>query len=510
MKPVSVDVEGLRKALEAAFPDGRWLRLLEVFLPTGVADYGQMQRVTGLSRKQMDDLLERLAQLGGGSVVRPYAFGVPRPGVRGRPAAVYGLGEAGAALLRAAGHRDAAACGYEEVREVAHARAVLDVRLAAEAAGLAVRTEAELVAGGKAEGGHRPVLRPDNVVTLPGGVQALYEVEQDADLSLLRRVVESLRRKAAFFGCGGGKVSPVVRVVYAVVPERLERTVEVWERGLGLVVEEVGGPLPFRLVGMTLGEFLERPDWSEPPDEGRWRGIEPGSKSQVAGRKSQVAGSKSQVAGGKDGALAVRGEVPAALLRRSPADDRRILAAYWQWLQERGPEVAYTEEHPRPDPVFFEVMGVIYAASHGEGQTVVRRAAYPYASVYLLGKYLEMHPKLRGRLRRVLERGRETMRWNVTTILHRMQGVIREFLRYHGYEVGRWLLAVPESSWERGEGPQDFGVRVRIHPEVLMGEGDGVVPGQEAVARAEEALAWVLWALFAYAEEIGLKAPPFW
>jgi hypothetical protein len=136
MKPVSVDVEGLRKALEAAFPDGRWLRLLEVFLPTGVADYGQMQRVTGLSRKQMDDLLERLAQLGGGSIVRSYSFGVPRPGVRGRPAAVYGLGEAGAALLRAAGHRDAAACGYEEVREVAHARAVLDVRLAAEAAGL--------------------------------------------------------------------------------------------------------------------------------------------------------------------------------------------------------------------------------------------------------------------------------------------------------------------------------------------------------------------------------------
>jgi hypothetical protein len=53
------------------------------------------------------------------------------------------------------------------------------------------------------------VLRPDNVVTLPNGVQALYEVEQDADLSLLRRVVESWRRKAAFFGCGGGKVSPV-------------------------------------------------------------------------------------------------------------------------------------------------------------------------------------------------------------------------------------------------------------------------------------------------------------
>jgi len=46
------------------------------------------------------------------------------------------------------------------------------------------------VAGGKAEGDNRPVLRPDNVVTLPGGVQALYEVEQEADLSLLWRVLE--------------------------------------------------------------------------------------------------------------------------------------------------------------------------------------------------------------------------------------------------------------------------------------------------------------------------------
>jgi hypothetical protein len=33
--------------------------------------------------------------------------------------------------------------------------------------------------------------------------------------------------------------------------------------------------------------------------------------------------------------------------------------------------------------------------------------------------------------------------------------------------------------------------------------------GNAGVARAEEALAWGLWALFAYAEEIGLKAPPF-
>ncbi len=101
-------------------------------------------------------------------------------------------------------------------------------------------------------------------------------------------------------------------------------------------------------------------------------------------------------------------------------------------------------------------MGVIWAASH-EGVGVARRVAYPYASVYLLRKYLEMHPGLVERLKQVMGRGRETMRWNVTTILHRMQGVIREFLRYHGYEVGWGLLAAPETAWGRGRGRRTSG-----------------------------------------------------
>lgn len=37
-----------------------------------------------------------------------------------------------------------------------------------------------------------------------------------------------------------------------------------------------------------------------------------------------------------------------------------------------------------------------------------------------------------------------------------------------------------------------------------------MVPGPGEVGQAEEALAWVLWALFAYAEGIGLKPPTFW
>ncbi len=47
-----------------------------------------------------------------------------------------------------------------------------------------------------------------------------------------------------------------------------------------------------------------------------------------------------------------------------------------------------------------------------------------------------------------------------------------------------------------------------------MGERDGVVPLPDTVRAAERALAWVLWALLAYSEEVGLELkqgyPPFW
>ena len=52
-------------------------------------------------------------------------------------------------------------------------------------------------------------------------------------------------------------------------------------------------------------------------------------------------------------------------------------------------------------------------------------------------------------------------------------------------------------------------MRIRA-PELLMEEEDGIVPGKGELQAAEQALAWVLWALFAYAEDLGLKRPGFW
>ncbi len=103
------------------------------------------------------------------------------------------------------------------------------------------------------------------------------------------------------------------------------------------------------------------------------------------------------------------------------------------------------------------------------------------------------------------------MRWSVPTIFHRMQTVITAFLRYHGWRPDGPLLAYPVlSGWDKAR-TQSFGMAVRIRrAELLMKAGDTIVPDREAVQQAEEALTWVLLAMFAYSNDLGLKGAKFW
>jgi hypothetical protein len=55
----------------------------------------------------------------------------------------------------------------------------------------------------------------------------------------------------------------------------------------------------------------------------------------------------------------------------------------------------------------------------------------------------------------------------------------------------------------------DFIVRIR-EPQILMSADDLVVPSEEEVREVEKALSWVLYALFAYSEELGLGRLPYW
>ena len=492
------DLQDIQSALDANYADRRWLKSLELFLPTGVADALQLRRATGLSRDQTNRLLTRFEKLAPGKMLVRIPFKMPRPGVRGRSPVVYKLGVLGAALLRRNGHPKAHPCGLTDATAIAHARATLDVRLAAQSAGIPVQTERELCYGD----GH--ALRPDNLVTLPGGVRALFETEQASDLTLLRRIADGVRRKVAFFQSKAGRrVSPTVRVLVNLPPGReWNRTVQVWERATAIVATESGGRLPFKIVAMPLREFIETPDWAEPPDRDRWESLfDPAQTSNFAPTQSPPKKGKALVQR--------RTNLPRDLSCRSASDDRLILLAFWQVFQEQAPTLG--GDHSRPDPAFFDLMRLIYVASNDPHAGVLTQAAHPYASLYLLRKYLGMHPDLRDAISKSVTRGSGSMRWSVSTIFHRMQVVIATFLKYHGWRAGGPLLAYPVLSAWGEEGTQTFGIVARIRsPELLMGERDSIVPGRDEVQQTEKALAWVLWALFAYSDDLGLKHAIFW
>jgi hypothetical protein len=246
-----------QQALTRGDPEGRWLRLLEVFLPVGLANMNQLHAATGFSRDQVNRLLEKFRQAAGGGqpMVTRVEVKVARPWLGARGAGIYQLAETGAALLCAAGHEEARACGLKEAVAIAHAAALLDVRLAALATGLTVMTETELCNDENA------ALRPDNLMGPLDGRPAMFELEQIARPELLRRIVEGVRRRAEFFtGENPRPVSPIIRVLFALPRNATwERTLRIGEKAEGLAPFEVaalgGGAIVVVLILVGAGFY---------------------------------------------------------------------------------------------------------------------------------------------------------------------------------------------------------------------------------------------------------------
>ena len=98
-------------------------------------------------------------------------------------------------------------------------------------------------------------------------------------------------------------------------------------------------------------------------------------------------------------------------------------------------------------------------------------------------------------------------------ILHRMQVTIGTFLGHHGWRPSGALLVYPVVSRWDDHSRYQFQVKVTIHnPRILISKDEerGVVPSQDEVKRTEEALEWVLQALFIYSIELDLGRVEFW
>lgn len=457
--------------------ESEYLPILQTLAVFGVAENTQLQSVSGMGRDKLRRTLDKLQALG---MIRALQQEIHRRLGRGRSPVVWRLEKNGADFLKTRPSE------LEDERAVTHALAMLDVYLQATREGLETLADQPIPFSGGS-------IRPDLRVRLPNGLSALFEIEQDASPALLRRIVSSLRHKQQFFTQQTDtQISPIIRLIVALPRGTIfDRTITVWSQALDVLRNELGSAdVAFQLAAMPLPLFLDQPDWNEPPTHSQWLWIttEKGAVSAP-------------------GLQRFLPQIP----QRSSLQDRLILAALLQALQRDPAIQRKARQYPQPNPQFFRSMEMIYAASHADGLQPLEQAAFPWASLFLLRHYLHLHPELRAQIEQRLQAGAVTMRWNTTTILHRMQSVIDLFLAYHGWRSdGPLSVFADVAPWEQ-ETVRTFQVIAHIrHPELLIVPGDTVLPHSKEIRAAEQALAWVLTALFRYSTDLGFRSPPFW
>jgi len=447
-------------------------QVLEVFVITGIADGNQVMFATTLTRDRVSRTLVRLISEG---LLEPLDRPLARPGQRGQPPRIFWLTKTGAEILRTLGHPGTHECGLKDDLPILHALAMVDVHLAAVKENINLVTDSEIQAGIQR-------LRPDHRIIWDGQPSILLEVEQAASTEILRRVVESVRNKQEYFK-ESPPVLPEVRIVVNLPRGRLlEQTYRTWQKAIGIIPD-----LAFRMFFLPLREFLEHPDWGV-ERTAAWREVTLVESSELV--------SKPEVS------------APGELLLLTSRQDSLVLAALWQDFLENIEQ--NKQLFPKPDPEFLYLIRLIYTASHDDSLPPLARAGLPGASIYLLNHYLTLRA-LRTRLQKAVHSGRGNVRWNPTTIMHRMQVVANIFLAEHGWGTdGTLFVCSAVNDWNTRAG-RVFTVDVSIRdPQILMREEDTIVPSAQEVSKTEQALAWVLWALFNYSGELGLGRVEFW
>jgi hypothetical protein len=480
-------IESIVQDLSRGFREQSWQSVLKAIGLMGVIDNQQLIELTGLQRDSLARTIERINQI---------AFDPPLfhqltlklvRGKIGRCPKVYTLLEAGAAVLRYLGDRFSRPYQESNPIGISHDLCILDCYVFAWKSNKHIKLEERIYYADK------EYILPDLLLQQESGKHILFEIEQSVKPNYLRRMSEGLEKRREFFESETGRLySPIIRMLVNVQPNsrELEITLSRWRQLIGSLAAKNRGKLAFKVFAMPLLSFMENPDWSDEPNDDGWQDL-----SLPAANSTKM--------------IVPQSSIPAGLLRRSDHENAIVLESLWDWFLEYGEN--QIAEYAMPDIHFLEVANIIFLASHQPVQRALCRAAFPHASLFLLNKYLNMHPVLRQHLRSAILRGGNAMRWNPTTILSRMQATIDTFLNYHGWNNRELLVVSPTVSAWNDIGPKDYGISVKISSEeILLRESEGVLPGREEVHNAEQALAWLLWALMAYSNRLGLPDIAFW
>jgi len=480
-------IEQLRQAVDVQIGESIRKKVLHTLAITGVASNQQLIQAAGLQRDKLRRTLEKMAAAASDypPLFSIYNSKLKRGAEPGPSSRVYRLGESGAALCRADGLENTRPCQLEDARAVRHALGMLDVHLAARQAGLQVKTDRNLYYN------DTDFIRPDNLVTLPDGKQVILESEQDANSDFLERIRRSLINKIDFFESdASADVLIEIRMLVDLPRGKFwQHTLSIWRHAIEITQEAYGADLPFRLLALPLGEFLDKPDWNGEPDPYRWTDLTSGDAGLILTKSEPLAKAALQM--------------PAF----SNLERRMVLAALLQHLRESSCLARQTH----PDVEFLYLMRMIYLASHDPFAPALSRSGMPFESLYLLDQYLKMNPSLRQIVEGTTQMDARRIHWNQSTCLHRMQVVVDRFLEYHGWQSNGPLLAYSHTVDYQSRSPRRFSVSVEItNPEIMIAEEIAVMPGKQEIEFLEKSLTWVLTAIFAYTHHLGLKKPPFW
>ena len=264
--------------------------------------------------------------------------------------------------------------------------------------------------------------------------------------------------------------------------QQLRKIFDLWRDVFETLESDGGKPLGFQLHGIALSDFLLQPEFTAEVSS-RWHNLSVRDSKPNRASESQETHSS-------------RRTQKAPPIPLSSAEDLVLLQAYQQ---------AY-EEDPRnarsPDKSFLAVMELIYAATYSYG--IFQRVEQPPDElIHLLRVYLEIHPDLRNKLRFAMHHANSRMLWSQNTILHRMQRVIDAFLIHFGWGQSQTLKV--ESTMDNS------GIPAITHgPFYVTASYKTATQEWESNLHKSTALAWVLWALFEYADQIGLGRPDYW
>jgi predicted ArsR family transcriptional regulator len=454
--------------------------LLSAFLPRRLALARQIAQLTGWDEQKARRLAEDACEGG-----QPRLERQSLPAGRGRPWTVYKLTAAGAqAAAQAFGVRIQLPKVADTV-ELRHAVCEVDLYIVAQAA----RLESELEKVIEYSGDRN--IRAD-VLVEAGNQKLIYEIEQTAGIQNLERVNEKLQHYQAFFSSPESEgVDALVRVLFKIDPQD-ELSLQIWSRAWKQLT---GQHQPaFRIRWMSLDDFLASPEWvsldsfqtlpevresrtaaSEPAVQDPYKLMQDFTR-QAAQRTVQVVLSREE----QDWVRTTSGLFVDYLIN---------MEKLMQSSQSR----------------FFDLVDLIYACSHVSGRRFRYTAAMPYASLAALKSYLDrprqadLRRQLIGALKELRSAYYRGMVMVQTTTTRLVWDV---FLKYHGL-ARNGPLGIFVSGPDIEEFRSDFHLKVKIAPG-NDGSWTGVREGQ-AANFTEEALTWVLEALWLYQRELGLE-----